>query len=140
MAKSKYRLFGILSVLMLLAMMLTSCGRSEFTVTTNTAKRMTITAEKADKGASFTVGTLEVTDGEAIVITANLTKGSVRVEIIRAPAEQSIDALPDLEGEVIILANLEGTDGASGTVPAGGYLMRATCLETATGTVQIEVK
>ena len=140
MVKNKHWIFGILFVMMLLTVMLTSCGKSEFQVTTNTAKRMTITAERADKDASFMVGTLEVADGEQIAITANLTKGSLKVEIIGVSAEQNIDELPEMDGEPVITANLKSTDGASGTVPAGNYQLRATCLETATGTVQIEVK
>ena len=140
MVKNKYYLFRILPVLILLTILLTSCGKSEFGVTANTAKQMTITAEKADKNASFMVGTLEVTDGEQIVITSNLTKGSVKVEIIGAPAEQSIDKLPEMDGEAVFTADIKGTDSASGTVPAGMYLLRATCLEKATGTAQIEVK
>lgn len=140
MVKNKYCLFKIIPVLILLTMLLTSCGKSEFGVTTNTAKQMTITAEKADKDAFFIVGTLEVTDGEQIVITSDLTKGSVKVEIIEVPEEQSIDKYPEMDGEAVITANLKSTDGASGTVPAGFYQLKATCLETATGTIQIEVK
>ena len=43
---------------------------------------MTITAQNADKDAFFMVGSLDVADGEQIDISANLTKGSVRVEIV----------------------------------------------------------
>ena len=140
MVKNKYCLLGMLLVMMLLTLMLTSCEKSEFGVTENSAKLMTITAEKADKSASVLAGTLEVADGEQIVITANLTKGSVKVEIIGVPAEQNIDELPEIDGEAVITANLKSTDSASDTVPAGSYQVRAACLETATGTVQIEVK
>ena len=74
------------------------------------------------------------------MITSDLTKGSVRVEILKAPEEQSVHELPELDGEPIITANLTAADGASGTVPAGNYLLKATCLEKATGTVRIEVR
>ena len=126
--------------LALLVLTLTACGKSEFGVTDNTGKLMTITAEKASRDAFFLVGSLDVADEEQIVITSNLTKGSVRVEIVTTAEEQSIDKLPDINGEAIITANLENGTSVSGTVDAGSYLLRATCLEKATGTIQIEVK
>ena len=126
------------ALILALALTLTACG-SSFGLTENTEKRMTITAQRADKDAAFIVGALEVDEGEKIVITSDLAKGSVRVEIVGMADEQSADVLPDMDGEAIITANLEKTDAASGSVPAGSYLLRAVCLERATGTVQIEV-
>ena len=93
--------------LMISALALTACGKSEF---------------------------------EQIAIDANLTKGSIRVELLGAPAEQSADSLPVINEEPIMKADLKNKDGASGTVPAGDYMVKATCLEKATGTVLIEVK
>lgn len=129
-----------LAVPMLLMLTLTGCGKSVFGVAEYTEKRITITAENADKDAFFMVGSLEVAEGEQIVITSSLTKGSVRVEIVAAPEDQSMDSFPEMDGNAIITADVSRTDGASGTVPAGSYLLRALCLEKATGTVQIEVK
>ncbi len=137
---NRVRAFAVITVLALLMLLLTACGRSEFGVTTNTEKRMVITAENAEKDASFISGSLEVADGERIVITSDLTKGMIRLEIFEAPEGQSIDELPALDGEAIITANLERTDGASGAVPAGSYFLRAACLEKASGAVQIEVR
>ena len=126
-------------IIFVLALTLTACGKSEFGVTENTRKHMTITAQNADKDAFFMVGSLDVADGEQIEITASLTKGSVKVEIVRSPDSQGISEIPEMDGAAIISANLVRTDGASGTVPAGTYLLRATCLERATGTIQIDV-
>ena len=128
----------VLAILMLLA--LTACGKFEFGPSENTGKLMTIKAEKAARDAFFMTGSLEVAEGEQIVITSDLAKGSIRVEIIAASEEQSIDKLPELDGEAILTADLNSTEGASGTVPAGWYMVKATCLERATGTVRIEVK
>ena len=58
------------------------CGKSEFGLSENDGKHMTITARNADRDAFFMVGSLDVADGEQIEIAANLTKGSVRVEIV----------------------------------------------------------
>lgn len=125
------------------AVILTSCGKSEFKVTENTGKRMVIEAVNADKDAFFMTGSLEVGDGEQIEVSSDLKKGSIRVEIVRAPENQSIDKLPDLEGEPVITANLHSKDGGVGcvgTVSAGTYLVKATCLEKATGTVEIKAE
>ena len=130
----------VLMALLLLTLMLTACGKSVFAITENTEKRMTITAENANKDAFFMVGTLVVDDGEMIDITSNLSEGEVRVEIVASPEEQTADKLPDLSGDPIITANLQRTDEASGTVPAGDYSVRATCAKKATGTITIEVK
>ena len=130
----------IIIVILILMLTLTACGKSEFGVSENTGKQMTVTAQNADKDAFFVVGSLDVADGEQIVITSKLTKGSVRVEIVAASEKQSIDKLPDMNGEAIITADLESGESVSGTVAAGSYHLRATCLEKATGTILIEVK
>ena len=141
MKKDKSRSAGSMIIAILILMLtLTACGKSEFGVSENTGKQMTVTAQNADKDALFMVGSLDVADGEQIVITSKLTKGSVRVEIVAASEKQSIDKLPDMNGEAIITADLESGESVSGTVAAGSYLLRATCLKKATGTIQIEVK
>ena len=136
----KTDIFAVAVVLVLSTLMLTACGKQEFGATENTGRRMTITAEKADVGAFIMTGVLEVGDGEKIAITSDLTKGSVRVEIYDAPEEKSPDEMPVVDGEAIITANVAATDAVSGTVPAGDYLVKAICLEKATGIVQVEVK
>ncbi len=141
MKKDKSRSAGSMIIAILILMLtLTACGKSEFGVTENTGKQITVTAHDADKGASFMVGSLDVAEGEQIVITSKLTKGSVRVEIVAASEEQSIDKLPDMNGEAIITADLESGDSVSGTAATGSYYLRAACLEKATGTILIEVK
>ena len=131
--------FTMIIALVLSMLVLTACGKSEFGLSENTEKKMTITAENADKDAFFMVGSLEVADGEQITITSSLTKGSVRVEIVGTPEEQSIDQIPDMNAEATLTADLKGTDSVSGTVEAGTYMLKATCLEKATGTVLVEV-
>ena len=137
--KRKKRII-IVIVLALLTMTIAACGKSEFKVDGNTEKQMTITARNAEKDAFFMVGSLEADDGEQIVITSGLDKGSIKVEIVKQTETESAERLPDLDGEAVITGNVVRTDVVSGTIPAGSYLLRATCLEKATGTVQIEVK
>lgn len=131
---------SIVIIFLLALLMLAGCGKSEFAVTENTGKKMTITAQNAGKNAFFMLGSLEVAEGEQVDITSNLTKGSIRVEIVRAPDDQSVSETPAIGSEAVITAELKNGEAASGTVDAGSYLLRATCLEKATGTIQIEVK
>ena len=127
---------ALVLVLALSMLMLAGCGKSEFGVTGNTGKQMTISA----KNASFVVGTLEVEEGEKVVMAAELEKGEIRVEIIEAPAGQDVDVLPDFEGEPILTGNLNDGESASATMAAGSYMVRATCLEKATGIVTVDVQ
>ena len=133
--------FSILAALLvfLLPALLTACGKSEFGAIDNTGKRIVINAEKADKDAFFMTGTLEAKDGEQIELSADLSKGSVRLEVYEAPQSGNADELV-LDGEAILTANLKLTDKLVGTVPAGSYMVKAICLEKATGTVVAEVK
>ena len=131
-----------ITAVIILLMLLTACGKSEFGVTENTGKHMTITAVNADKGDFFIIGSLEVADGEEITAAADLTKGSIRVEIFKWADEQNADKLPtaDKDAETIITANLRSTESVSGSVQPGHYSIKAVCLEKATGTVRIEAK
>lgn len=142
MMKDKLSSSGrIVIAILILVLTLTACGKSEFGVTENTGKRMVITAVNADKDSFFIVGSLDVADGEEITAAADLTKGTIRLEIFRWSDEQNVDKLPsvDTDAETIITADLSSTESVSGTVQAGHYSLKATCLEKATGTVQIEV-
>ncbi|MBR0280129.1 MAG: hypothetical protein IJQ81_00885 [Oscillibacter sp.] len=134
----RIRSFASIAALTLFLLTLTSCGQSVFDVTENTGKLMVITAEKARKNDYFMVSSLEVDDGEQIAITSNLTKGVIRVEIIGVSAEQSVDTLPEIDDEATITFDASGTGATSGA-GAGEYWMKATCLESATGSVRIEV-
>ena len=133
---------GIFTVVVGLSfLILTACGTYEFSGDTDSSgKQATITAVNAGKDDFFVGGSLEVADGEEIVMTPSLTKGSIRVELFEAPGEQSAEEMPELDEEANITADLSGTDGASYTAPAGTYLLKAVCLDKTDGTIQIEVK
>ena len=133
-------IFLTVIIFTLMVLMLAACGKSECSVTETTEKQMSIMAQNASKDSFFLSGGLEVADGEKVVITSGLKKGSVRVELIEVPGEQSIDELPDLNSEPRLSANLKASEETSGTLPAGSYMVRATCLEKTTGTVLIEIK
>ena len=93
------------AVFALAAVLLAGCGKSEFGMSENSEKRMVITAENADKDSFFAVGTLYVEEGEQVEITADLSKGAVRVELFSAPTEGSKDELPKMDGTATITVN-----------------------------------
>ena len=134
----KRRSIAIVLVLALAMLALTACTTSEFSLEGTEEKKMTVSAKNAEKDSVAAVGGLVVGEGEMVVVTANLTEGSIRVEVLEAE-ETNEEEAPDLSGEVIFTANLESTDSSSAEMNAGEYMVRATCLEKATGTVTIEV-
>lgn len=129
---------AVVIVLALSMMMLTSC-KSEFGMTENSEKRMVVNAENAAKDSFFAVGSLEAEEGDEIEIKADLEKGEIQIELFGMPAEQSIDEVPEIDGEPTIMAKLNGTASQTQTVSAGSFMLKATCLEKATGTVTIQV-
>lgn len=134
----KRKSIAIVLVLILAMLAFTACTTSEFSLEGTEEKKMTVTAKNAEKDSVAAVGGLVVGEGEMVVVTADLTEGSIRVEILDS-SEVSEEEAPDLSGEAIFMANLERTDSSSAEMNAGEYLVRATCLEQATGTVTIEV-
>ena len=132
--------FAVIILFVLLTLMLTACGKSEFGMSENTPKQMTITAENSARDALFMVGSLEVSDGEQVVFTSDLKKGTIGITLIRMPEEQSIDELPDYDDAESYQYEFSSTDSASDLIPSGSYLVKAVCLKKASGTVQIAVK
>ncbi len=130
---------ALIITLLFLAVMVSACGKSEFGVTESTDKRITITANNAGKDSYFEVGTLEVGEGEKITAAADLSKGEVRVEIFLETGEQSMDQMPQMEEDPTLWGDLRDKESVSATVGEGSYIVRATCLQKATGTVVIEV-
>ena len=134
------RIVTMTITLVLSMLILTSCGKSEFGVSDNTGKLIMITADNAEKESFFVTGSLEVGAGEQITIAGDLSAGEVRVEIISVAEDQDIDNLAELGSEPVLAANISSYDECSGGVPAGTYMVKAECIEKATGSVQIEVK
>ena len=136
----KHHSLAIIILVTLMAFTSSACILSEFGLTDNTPKLMNIKAKRADKNDFFMVGTLEVAEGEEVVITSGLSKGKIRVELLEMAGEQNIDTLPEIEEEATFAAEVSGSEIISERVPEGDYLLNAICLERATGNVRIEVQ
>ena len=131
---------ALILALALSALLLTACGASEFGVIQNDPDRIVISAENAEKDAFFVTGTLEVAEGQQIVAAADLEKGSIRVEIYAAPeGEESVSELTEL-GDALLTGDLKADERFEGGMAAGSYLVKAICLERATGSVEITVQ
>ena len=111
--------FFLVSVLFLSA-----CGKSELTMKENTAKRMVVSAVNADPGDFFAVGTLSAEEGEAVVITSQLEKGDLQI---------------DLSASSLISFNAGGNETHRQEITPGDYMLKVTCGKKATGTVAIEL-
>ena len=134
------RLFAVILALALSALLLAGCGKSEFGVIQNDPDRIVISAENADKDAFFVTGTLEVAEGQQIKAAADLEKGSIRVEIYAAPENvENVSELTDL-GDALLTGNLKADESVAGGMAAGSYLVKAICLEKATGSVEVTVQ
>jgi len=135
------RMAVTLSILLLAvsAVMFTACEKSEFGLIEDTDKKIVIDAVNASEDSAVSGGPLEAEEGDQIIITSDMEKGSVSVEIFEAPAEQSKDELPEVEGEPTITSVCDGVSTQSGTVSAGSFILNATCTEKATGTITVEV-
>ena len=130
----------LFAAVLALVLLLAGCGKSEFGVIQNDPDRIVISAKNADKDAFFVTGTLEVAEGQQIVAAADLEKGAVRVEIYAAPgAVENVSELTEL-GDAILTGNLKADESAAGGMAAGSYLVKAICLEKATGTVEVTVQ
>ena len=131
---------AVILALALSVLLLAACGKSEFGVIQNDPDRIVISAENAEKDAFFVTGTLEVAEGQQIVAAADLEKGSIRVEIYAAPeGEESVNELTDL-GDALLTGDLKADERFEGGMAAGSYLVKAICLEKATGSVEVTVE
>lgn len=129
----------IIASVMLLSVM--ACGRtekSEFTAFQVGEKILLVSAENAEKGVFLTTDPIRIEKGELVDISADLEGGEIRIEMIRVPEGLDTGNTADSgEGETVITVNLHKTDRTSGTVTEGTYIVKATCLEKATGQIRI---
>ena len=130
------RLLSLACVMVLAALMLAACGKSEFGIIDTNDNHLTFTAKNAAKDTSVTAGTLEVAEGEKIAVAADLKDGQIRVEIYQAAEGTELKG----EGDPILTGNFSKKDGESGTPVAGKYIAVATCLEKANGTIVVSVE
>ena len=133
----KLSLIVIMCLITMSAVCISSCAKSEFgTADDITEKSLTIQAVKASKGDFFMTGQLQVKAGERIVISPALEKGSVMLEFIGADGmdDPDPDSIPPTAS-----ADISGSDITELDVPEGGYMVKATVTEKATGEIQVEV-
>ncbi len=126
-------LITILSVLLL-----ASCetSKSEFTSNALNDTQVTFSAETADEDVSLTAGYLVLEKAGSIVASAELTEGTIRVEIFKAAEGEDVET----EGEAIMTGDLINGESATGTFEPGRYVVKATVLKKATGSVTVKIE
>ena len=131
----------VLTAVMIAACMLVmaACG-SSFGMWSEESKVVTIDAEKANEGSTYTSDTIRVDEGEGIVMTSEVEVGEISVEVFQGTHDEISDDEEEPAGEPVMTMNAGKGDAVSGTVPAGDYFVRATVTEKATGSVRVEVK
>ena len=130
----------ITMILMISMVVLSSCARMEFTCTENTEKAMTISAKEADKKSFFMTGSLVVEDGEKLIIHSNLDKGTIRLEFLCPEGMDDGENLPDVNVDPTVAAEATGKQTQEYEISPGDYLLNATVVEKATGTIKIEIQ
>ena len=136
----KFTSIVIVAILLLAVFSIASCGKIELTVTDNTEKAMTIVAEKAKKGAFFTVGTLVVEKGEELEITSELETGSIELGFVNSDGMDDVNEVPDLSDRSQLPVVVSGKTTQRCQAEEGSYLLKAEVKQKATGSVRIEVQ
>ncbi len=136
----KKRMVLVVAAVLALAMFaMSSCEGSVFSMDSADEKSMNIMVENAGADEFAMSGGLVVGEGEAITVSSDLEKGSVRIEIYKQAEEQSMEEVEIPEGEPVMTFDASGTDSSSADFEPGDYTVKATVLEKATGAVKIDV-
>ena len=135
MKKITYIMIAAMLVMSMIAM--TACSGGSLTADASDEKTMIITADKATEEHQVTVGTLKIDEGEQVTASADLEEGELKIELFEQAADQSIDELPELDGEAIVTAILKDNESMTATLPAGDYTARITPNKKTTGTALI---
>ncbi len=133
----KKNIMKIMAAAMMAAVMLAGCSRTELVCDAANGKDVVITANRAAADDFILTGSLEVAEGETVTVKPALDKGAITIELIASPAEQSIDELPDVDGDAAYVFEVSGTEEQSAAAAAGDYMIRITVTEKATGTIHL---
>ena len=82
-----------------------------------------------------------VGEEEQITIDSNLDSGSIQLDFISNEGFDDMEEVPDLENaEVKYTTTVSEVESQAVSFGAGSYLVRATVVDNANGTVEIKVK
>ncbi len=85
-------------------------------------------------------GTLEVDEGEQIIITSEMTKGSIKLDFINTEGNDDIEKLPEIGNEAQLTVEASGSQINTCGIEEGDYMLKAEVTEKATGTVTISIQ
>lgn len=131
----------VFAALLVMAMFMTSCGKSEFACTGIEEKTMTVHAVNAGTDMEFTTGQLVVTDDEGFTFESALESGAVQFDFIPAStADEDADPEEIIGGESVLTMIIGVDDTSTAEIAPGTYMVKASVAEKATGDVTITVK
>lgn len=125
---------------MVMCLLLTGCGGSNFVVVSNEDMNAEITAENAAAGSTGSVGTFSVAENETVLIEPELKEGIIAVQFAPFGSADDIDADEKeilTQTESVAEAEISGTEPVELELGAGDYMVTATVTEKATGAVII---
>ncbi len=133
----------ILVTIVIMAMLLPGCGRSNFGVVINEDLNAEITAENAAADSEGSAGVLTVSEGEKVIIEPSLENGTIKVMLTSSESAVDIDAdAEDLmaQGEPAFEKEISGSDTVECELAEGDYMVTAAVTEKATGTIIIRTE
>ncbi len=140
------RMILIVIFILACAVMLSGCKKPNFGITVNEDNTVTIEAVRASKGSFGGAGSLEVAEGQKIVVESKLNGKSEISVSFTADAPQEMDAdLKELtvavKGENADLEiDIKGTGSTEYDLAPGVYFLAAKVIEKANGSVLISVR
>ena len=143
--KTKRTLILIIAIIAC-AVLLTGCKKSNFALRINEDNTAVIEAVRASEGSFGGAGSLEVAEGQKLVIESKLgKKGEISLKFIGeaipgpdAEAKQLIETVTS--EEAVLEVTLKGDETAEYEIAPGVYFLSGKVLSKANGTVQISVR
>ena len=122
--------------------MMTACGSGDLSVNADDPKNIVITAENADTDMDVMSGSLDVAEGEQLVVEPALENGALDIDLIRMAEDQSAEEVPDIDEDFDPSCSFTASGDETQTldVAKGSYYIKITVSEKADGTVTLKAQ
>ena len=135
----------VIAIIVITAFAIAGCGKTELILeAAEDGNSMNVEATNAGEEDFATSGTLNVKDGDKVIIEPAFEEGEVNVKLIPAEGidenanEKELESA--LDGDNAVLSELiSGDKAVSFDVPPGDYYVSVVVTEKATGTATIKV-
>lgn len=149
----KKKLILLLALVMIVAVFLPGCGKSDNSassdetdtfISSNEDNTVSISTDKTGKGTGG-LAYITVNEGEELIVEKELQKKSqIELKIYKSEEEQSMDAIPveatDEAGEPLLDIVVEGEGTDTYTLDPGTYTIGVSIEKKSTGTVTLRTQ